>query len=1372
MPVLDRSLSNAGTRLSLSQEARWFVESLTHGAGLANKATLRLALPKQYTDIDRAREALSDLVDTTQCCQSSYACVGDGGERVRQKHSCVVPLVTAVDCCGWEHGKIEEEIGRLAGKAFDLQGEAPIRMIVVHSGAESVTDTVVFVGHLLSFDTPSFYAVCEKAIALLTQLESSDPEWGHQYPYFDFHFNFDEYVKAERAALANSEALKEHWSKVVSGVPPLELPMAVGASRPKGKLFEGKMATIAIDSDTVRQLWGVVRRAGVTVESLVLAAFQVAIHRYSREDEFLVAYHAHPTGPPINYPKAEKAIGPFHDTTVLRLGYSPDATLTEVAQSVLSKIAEARNHQPYPLAQIARDISKHEGKGSSSTGHSAVCQAGFVYMAFNGEMPRVANALAHTPQINAQSVDFDYTLEAYAFSDPPGKAPGVLQLNLKYNPHWLNAARAQQLLHSLAACIRGSVRSNDAEKVGDLDMVSADERRLMLDTFNDTAVDYDLSRPLHHWLEEQRNKTPDAPAVEFDGAVLTYEQLHTRADRLAKILPPKRLIGVAMDRSHEMVVALVAVLKANSAYVPIDPSYPKDRVDFLLTDCNAPVLLTQTHLLSTIVKEGGENAPRVICVDSLAETHTPGDGAMAMCECASSSSDDPAYMIYTSGSTGRPKGAINSHRGIVNRLLWMQDAYRLTERDAVLQKTPFSFDVSVWEFFWPLMVGAKIVVAKPGGHREPDYLADLIVSSGVTTCHFVPSMLSVFLDEAKAPGCSASLRRAICSGEALPLELQDRFFRTMHDVELHNLYGPTEAAIDVTAWQCSPDSKLPTVPIGKAIANTKLYILDSRLQMVPVGVAGELHIGGVQVAIGYHSRPELTAQRFISDPYSDNGGRMYKTGDLARYWPDGSIEFLGRIDFQVKIRGLRIELGEIEEAIASHPLVKEAVVLARNGALVAYLTPTHPTTQVEPSSLRSHLKETLPEYMVPSAFVQLHSLPQTPNGKLDRKALPAPSDENLGRNQSEYVAPSTGVEKAITSIWQSLLGIEKVSVDADWFENGGNSLLAMRLVSCVEKECGAKLGLAQLLKASTVRGLAALVEEKRNNAEKQSRWHKCVIEITPKQPGSTRRPLFLVHPAGGHVLCYAPIGRHMGPDFPLYGVQATGFAAGEEPNQTVEAMARLYADAITTVEPSGPYRVGGWSFGGVVAYATCLELMRRGHTVEICAVLDSWRPIILDKAKEITDQYLVGVCSRVFGGMFGQDNLVTDEELASVEGGHGAQIDYIIDKARQVGIFPADVEQSENRRILEVLVGTLRATYSYKPPRFPGTVTCFRAMEKHLHAPDPQLVWVELFAIMDADKVDVRQCAGSHYTFIVEPHVKALAHNIRDALLELEGGQK
>jgi amino acid adenylation domain-containing protein len=592
------------------------------------------------------------------------------------------------------------------------------------------------------------------------------------------------------------------------------------------------------------------------------------------------------------------------------------------------------------------------------------------------------------------------------------------------------------------------------------------DTRQLLAAWNDTTTDVpEAGRTLTRLLTEQAARTPDATALVFDGETLTYRALHERANRLAHLLTdrgvgPGVLTGVCVDRSLDLVIALLGVLKAGGAYVPLDPDYPADRLAFMVTDSAAPVVLTQSHHRSRFDAE-------TICLDDVDLSAYPATEPETTV-----STKDLAYAIYTSGSTGRPKGVLVPHEGIVNRLAWTQAEYGLTTGDRVLQKTPSSFDVSVWEFFWPLLTGATLVVARPGGHRDPAYLAELIRAEHITTLHFVPSMLQAFLLDPAAATCTG-LRRVLCSGEALPAELQARFFDVLPGVELHNLYGPTEASVDVTSWACRADGG--PVPIGRPVWNTRTHVLDAQLRPVEPGVAGELYLAGIQLAHGYHRRPGLTAERFIASPFAP-GERLYRTGDLARWTDDGALLYLGRTDHQVKIRGLRVELGEIETVLDRQPGVGGSCVLAREDRegdqrLVGYVVPDGITPDVE--ALRTALAADLPDYMVPAAFVVLTELPLTPSGKLDRKALPAPdwTASRTGR------APRTPREAALCTLFSEVLGVDGVGIDDGFLALGGHSLLAAKLVSRIRATLNVEAAIGDVFRAPTPAALAELLED-------------------------------------------------------------------------------------------------------------------------------------------------------------------------------------------------------------------------------------------------------------------------------------------------------
>ncbi|HEY5851480.1 MAG TPA: amino acid adenylation domain-containing protein [Lysobacter sp.] len=702
---------------------------------------------------------------------------------------------------------------------------------------------------------------------------------------------------------------------------------------------------------------------------------------------------------------------------------------------------------------------------------------------------------------------------------------GVLHLQLEGDAALYDEATLQRYLgYGRNLLVAATMQPEQA--IARLAMVDAAERTHLIDGWNDTQVDYPQDCSLQSLIEAQVLRTPDAPAVVAEDRTLSYLQLNREANRLAHYLRaqgvrPDDRVGICIERGWAMVVGLLAIIKAGGAYVPLDPAYPQDRLVHMLGDSAPKVLLTQAKLLPLL------QSLEVRCPVLELTVPLPAWAGEADTDIAAGTlgldARHLAYMIYTSGSTGLPKGAMNEHRGIVNRLLWMQDAYGLGAHDTVLQKTPFSFDVSVWEFFWPLLTGARLVMARPEGHKDPAYLAATIREHGVTTLHFVPSMLHAFLDDDASATCAGVLKRVMCSGEALPVALAERFHQRLPGVELHNLYGPTEAAVDVTAWTSAPGKALLSVPIGKAIANTRMYVLDPHLEPVPQGVTGELYIGGVQVGRGYLNRDELTAERFLPDPFArDPQARMYRTGDLGRWLPDGNIEYQGRNDFQVKIRGFRIELGEIEARLTEHPQVGAAVVLARPDGdgdlrLVAYYVTSLADSSVAEAAigveaLRAHLGLQLPDHMIPAHFVRLPALPVTPNGKLDRRALPEPGNERP--ELAVAFEPAQGaIEQSICAAYSTVLGIEQVGRHDNFFDLGGNSLLAMRLLERVRREregtAPAALSALDFFRHPTPAGFAALLQGGSQLTIPESRFGRA-----PRDGGARNEAVAIVAMAG------------------------------------------------------------------------------------------------------------------------------------------------------------------------------------------------------------------------------------------------------------------
>ncbi|HVR95616.1 MAG TPA: amino acid adenylation domain-containing protein, partial [Thermoanaerobaculia bacterium] len=649
--------------------------------------------------------------------------------------------------------------------------------------------------------------------------------------------------------------------------------------------------------------------------------------------------------------------------------------------------------------------------------------------------------------VEGETAKFDLTL---SLQEEPAGFAGALSCNTDL----FDGSTVARLWARFVSFLEAAA-ANPEVPVSELPLLLPEERHQALVEWNDTTRAYETGVCLHELFDRQARSTPDAVASSFEGRQLSYRELERRANRLAHHLiglgvGPDDRVGVKLERSLELIVALVGVLKTGAAYVPLDPTYPAERLARVIEGSGARVVLTPESWQE--IGDQLDTAPTV----AVGEDHL-------------------AYVLFTSGSTGTPKGVMVPHRGIVNRLLWDQEYFALTAEDRALQKTPLTFDVSVWELFWPLVTGARLVFARPEGHRDPVYLADLIVREGITDLHFVPSMLQAFLDNPELPDLP-SLRLAMSGGEPLTLELMRRFQTRVPGAGMFNRYGPTEASVSVSTWACEPSSARSIGPLGRPISNLRLYVVDRELRLQPHGVPGELLLGGVGLARGYLGRPDLTAAAFVPDPLGPFGGgeRLYRTGDLSRTLPDGTVEFLGRIDHQVKVRGFRIELGEIEAVLASHPAVREQAVIVREDVLVAYVVGSE-----QAAGLKVFLGHRLPEYMVPAIFVALDAMPLTTSGKVDRKALPAPERQGVLNEE----AATDPIEDLLAGIWSEVLGLDHVGVDEDFFALGGHSLLATLVVSRVRTVMGVELPLRQIFESPTLSGLAQAVRESREGRQ-------------------------------------------------------------------------------------------------------------------------------------------------------------------------------------------------------------------------------------------------------------------------------------------------
>jgi amino acid adenylation domain-containing protein len=1099
LPIMRRKGASKTLPLSYAQQRLWFLNQLDPDSAVYNITTL-IPLPASLPTAVIER-SLNEIIRRHESLRTSFqAAAGEPVQVVVPEFKIELPVVDLTHLDGAERN--QREVIRLAqedaGRPFDLSQLPLMRATLVQVNEQH--HLLILTMHHIITDGVSDRILTEELSAL-----SESYAAGGRSPLPELPIQYGDFAVWQREWLQGEmmDEQLQYWKQQLSNLSILQLP--TDFTRPAVATFRGAEHPIEFPEELSSRIGDLSRQEGVTLFMTLLAGFQILLSRYSGQDDIVVGT----TVAGRDRLELERLIGFFINTLVLRTDLSGDPTFREALGRVREMCVSAYANQDVPFEKLVKELQPErslsrnplfqvtfqllrDGAPSGTTAAHLPSLSVEAAMPVEGienpESSIVEDALPGNLavlDVERRTATFDLTFDLW-------ESKGRLFGRVEYSTDLFDAATIARMLDNYQQLLAAAA-SNPERRISELQLLSDRERTVLLEEWNETRADYSTDACLHELFEQQAARMPDAVAVVFREEQLTYAELARCSTQLARYLKglgvgPETLVGILMERSLEMVVALLGVLKAGAAYLPLDPAYPQERLQFMIEDAGASVLLSQERVASFLPEYSGQ----VVLVD--AERDEIARQSTEYFE-SGVEAENLAYVIYTSGSTGRPKGVMIPHRAICNHMLWMTSVLPLGATDAVLQKTPISFDASVWEFYAPLMTGARLVVARPDGHKDSAYLADAIKRFGVTIVQLVPSQLQMLLEEPGLAQCQ-SLRRVFCGGEVLSDNLWQRLSARLDTVELYNLYGPTETAIDATSWKSEPDHERPNVPIGRPIANTQIYLLDKNLQPVPIGVTGELFIGGANVARGYINRADSTAEKFIPDPFgSEPGARLYRTGDLARYLPNGAIEFLGRLDNQVKLRGFRIELGEIESALAQHTAVRETVVLVREDTpgdrrLVAYVVPDeqsvgHPSsngnsqqTTSAPeltTQLRNYLKGKLPEHMLPSAFVMMEKFPLTANGKLDRGALPQVDDARPALEES-YLTPRTPVEETLTSIWEGILKVNGIGVNDNFFELGGHSLLATQVVSRMREAFDIEIPLRTLFEKLTIAGIAESVE--------------------------------------------------------------------------------------------------------------------------------------------------------------------------------------------------------------------------------------------------------------------------------------------------------
>ncbi|MBV9790840.1 MAG: amino acid adenylation domain-containing protein, partial [Chloroflexi bacterium] len=1342
--------------LSFAQQRLWYLDQLQPGTTLYSiPVAIQLAGP---LDVAALEQSLAAILDRHEVLRTTFAydpTASDPGpfQQIAPAGGFALPVVALPPDA--DAPIIREAVQAEVDQPFDLARGPLVRATLFVRHAEA--HVLVLVLHHSIFDAWSSGVLIRELTTFYRSFHDNQPS-----PLAPLPLQYADYTLWQRQWLSGAvlDQQLQYWREHLADVSPLELP--TDRPRPPIATFGGGHQPFALPAELSTALERLSQQLGATLFMTMLAAWQVVLRRWSGQDDIVV-------GTPIAgrvRPELEALIGFFTNTLVLRTDLSGAPSFAEVVARTRAVALDAYAHQDVPFEVVVEQVQP-----TRDLSRTPLFQVMFILQNMPQDSIAVSDLTLAPVEVEARTAKFDLVLGL-------AETPDGLQGGIEYATDLFDAATIKRMVAHYQVVLAALV-ANPQQSIARLSLLTEAEQ-FQLTTWNATAQEVNQDLRVHQLVERQAMQTPDAIAVVFGDETLSYADLDRRANQLAHRLRalgvgPDACVALALERSLDLAVAVLAVLKAGGAYLPLDPTYPEERLRFMLGDSGASVLLTQTTLIDRLPL----TAAHVLILDTL----TGLDQEPATAPAVRVEAEHLAYVLYTSGSTGTPKAVAMPHGPLVNLLAWQRGSTTVDASATTLQFAALSFDVAFQELFVTWTAGGTVRLVRDDERRDFSALLDRLARGEVQRLFLPFVALQHLADLAVQQQINVvGVQEIVTAGEQLQITPAiTRLLTALPGATLHNHYGPTESHA-VTAHILSGDPTMwPALPpIGRPIANTQIYLLDAQLQPVPIGVVGELYIGGVPLARGYLNRPAVTAERFVPDPFSAQPGtRMYRTGDLARYLPDGSIAYLGRGDQQIKLRGFRVEVGEIEAVLRQHPAVADAIVQVvepqpGDKRLVAYVvgeqknkeqrnkeqrTTISPSpTDVKPEArlsagkgdaggeglaalLRAHVGARLPEYMVPSAFVMLDTLPLTPSGKVNRRALPAP-DASAFASTTAQVGPRDAWEWWLVERWSALLQVPSVGIHDDFFALGGHSLLAVRVLAEIRQQFGQALPLTTLLQAPTIAQLAAHLR----HSGAELAWSPLV----PLQPGGERSPFFAIHPGGGTVFCYADLARALGPDQPFYGIQARGLEAGQTPHSTVVAMATEYLAAIQTVQPHGPYQLGGWSFGGLVAFEIARQLREQGEEVSLLALIDSFAPTTGEPA--LGGAALAAAFARDLGGLFGKPLAITPAELELLT--DDQRLSYVLAEAQRQQVLPPDIDLDQLRRLANVFYANLAMLHTYTPAPTTVPIALLEVDRRAQTGSENPLAegWRTL-----TPNVESQTVAGTHYTLLRSPQVQAVA---------------
>ena len=1317
--------------LSFAQENLWLFEQLVPGTATYN--TCRAGRVRGPLDVAAVEAAFNELLERHEVLRTSYATIEGRPVQVVHPHRhYAVPLV---DLSALAEDEREAAAFNLSNQdaqlAVDITAAPVARAKLLRLGPDD--HVFVLSIHHIAYDLWSGGVLLEEMErAYLAYASGRRPELPPlPVQCADFAVWQREWLRGETL-----ERQFAYWKERLAGL--AAEPLALPTDRPRAASGETPGASVYPSfppsaNEAVKEL---ARRENVTQFMALLAVFKVLLHRYTGQDDLAVGSAVANR----NRVEMEGVVGFFDNTMVLRTDASGDPTFREFLGRVREAALGAYANQHLPFDLLVKELQPER-----ASNRTPFVQAMFIYLLNYPAMEREIAGLRVVPyKLHSGRARFDITFGLR-------ESPRGLEGELAYNSDLFDEETAERMCRHFGRLLEAATADPD-RRLSELEVLAEEERRQLLFGWNETAAPGPAGRGAHELFEEQAERTPQAVALAGDGVGVTYARLNERANQLAHHLRARGVgaesrVGLCLGRTAEVVVGLLGILKAGGAYVPLDPSYPRERLAHVIEDAGVSVVLTDGQSASALPEALAETINLDAERELIGRRETANPVRVA-------GPDSLAYVIYTSGSTGRPKGVMIEHAAVVNLAAALRSAVYSRYEGAlrVGLNAPLAFDASVKQWL-QLLDGHALYVVPEEVRADPHALLSYARRHKLNVLDCTPSQLKFLLDAGLGEGDWPSPVVVLVGGEMIEEATWARL-AACETVDFYNVYGPTECTVDATVQRIRSAPSRPV--IGRPVDNARAYVLDGRMNPAPVGVPGELYVGGAGVARGYLDRPGLTAEKFVPDPFgAEPGARLYRTGDRVRWTDEGRLEILGRVDQQVKVRGFRIELGEIEAALAGHPAVREGVVAARGEGedrrLVAYVV-GRPGAELSEAELREYLGASLPRYMVPSVFVELDALPKTPTGKVDRRALPAPSGSRLGRTGAR-LGPRDEVELRLSRIWEGVLGAEELSVDDSFFDLGGHSLLAVQLMSRIAGEFGRVVPLGTLLEDPTIEGLARALRRAGGDVAAMPQTPLVAIRA-----GGTRPPFYCVHPVGGNALCYVGLARHLGEEQPFYAFQQTGAGEGGGP-LTIEAMAARYVESLRAERPAGPYRLGGWSMGGLVAFEMARQLEAQGERVELLALIDSFAPPPSNAPQPPDEEALAAVLVRDLEGITGGRLDLSAEECS--RGTRDDALGLLLARARAAGVVHADFGMSELRHLFDLYRNNVAAARAYRPGVYAGRVALFRSTASASEArEDTSLGW----GPYAQGGVEVYDVEGDHYSIVTGEPVRLLAGRLGAAL--------